>query len=312
MRIAQNNKITSLLMIMLVVALVGCVGIDPTYQPPIHSPQTRADSFAGLAHQDIDGVALKTYLTHSSLRVLSNVKAIEACIDDRQMTGVSEVVNDYKLASGISTGFFISEDGYVMTAAHSIRAPSVVCIFEDDQGKKEIRNARIVWCACPADALTLPDIAIVHIDHLTNTRPLHWCDDDACKPDAPVIGIGMGQGDFDECQIPYFREISIYAGHLESMTTSDIPSWPGMDVMQVCARIPVNDGDSGGPVILENGELVGFISRKKFKYPQYLWPGIKIAEAFSKGCILIRPRQAWVERLLEIDRAEQHAHANAH
>ncbi|MGE4373596.1 MAG: Do family serine endopeptidase [Xanthobacter sp.] len=135
---------------------------------------------------------------------------------------------------GQGSGFFISEDGYVVTNNHVVDGADEVDVTTTD-GKEY--QAKVIG----TDPRT--DIALLKID---NVSGLPWV---KLAPAAPRVGdwvIAVGN--------PFGLGGTVTAG-IVSARGRDIGSGPYDDFLQIDA--PINRGNSGGPTFSLNGEVIG-------------------------------------------------------
>ncbi|MGQ3676334.1 Do family serine endopeptidase [Xanthobacter sp. TB0139] len=135
---------------------------------------------------------------------------------------------------GQGSGFFISEDGYVVTNNHVVDGAAEVDVTTTD-GKEY--KAKVIG----TDPRT--DIALLKID---NVSGLPWV---KLAPAAPRVGdwvIAVGN--------PFGLGGTVTAG-IVSARGRDIGSGPYDDFLQIDA--PINRGNSGGPTFSLNGEVIG-------------------------------------------------------
>lgn len=138
----------------------------------------------------------------------------------------------YGLSQG--SGFFISDDGYVVTNHHVIDKGTEFTVIGHDGKEYE---ARLIG----ADART--DLALLKVDTDEEFTYVKFADD------APHVGewvVAIGN--------PFGLGGSVTAG-IVSARGRDIGAGPYDDFIQIDA--PVNRGNSGGPAFNMNGEVIG-------------------------------------------------------
>lgn len=138
---------------------------------------------------------------------------------------------------GVGSGFFISNDGYILTNAHVVdEATDIFVTLSDGREFK----AKLIG----SDART--DVALVKIDSDQNITPLEIGDPKLLRKGQWVLAIGSPFG-------------------LESTVTAGIVSATGRDTGEylpfIQTDVAVNPGNSGGPLINLNGEVVGINSQ---------------------------------------------------
>lgn len=137
---------------------------------------------------------------------------------------------------GMGSGFFISNDGYILTNNHVIIDSTEIIVTLDD-GKEF--TAKVVG----TDDRT--DIALLKINS-KNTKPVSIGKVDLVKKGQWVLAIGSPFG-------------------LDSTVTAGIVSAIGRDTGDylsfIQADVAVNPGNSGGPLLNLNGEVIGVNSQ---------------------------------------------------
>jgi serine protease Do len=144
--------------------------------------------------------------------------------------------DDEEIDKGIGSGFIISSDGYLLTNHHVIRGADVIYVTLLD--KREFK-AKLIGSDARTDVALLkieaPNLAVLPIGNTDKLRKGDW-----------VIAIGSPLG-------------------LESTVTKGIVSAKGRDTGSFVAflqtDVPINGGNSGGPLINDKGEVVGINSR---------------------------------------------------
>ncbi len=137
---------------------------------------------------------------------------------------------------GIGSGFIISQDGFVLTNAHVVDGADEVYVNLTD--KREFK-ARVIGI----DKRT--DVAVVKIEG----SKLPWLpigDSDKIKVGQWVIAIGS----------PFGLDNSVSAGIISSKARDT-----GEFLPLIQTDVAVNPGNSGGPLINMNGEVVGINSQ---------------------------------------------------
>ncbi|NGM62803.1 trypsin-like peptidase domain-containing protein [Sphingobacterium sp. SGG-5] len=139
-----------------------------------------------------------------------------------------------------ATGFMLTKDGYVVTNNHVINGADSVHL---QNSKGQSFRAKIVY----SDAIK--DLAILHIDD-TGFKPLKNVPYTFKKQKSE-----LGE---DIYTIGFPRDEAVYGqGYLSSNT-----GYVG-DTIAYQISIPVNPGNSGGPVLDNQGNIIGIISGKQ-------------------------------------------------
>lgn len=136
---------------------------------------------------------------------------------------------------GLGTGFVVA-DGLIATNLHVIGEGRPVTVRLSDGKSYE---ATVVH----ASDRRL-DLAVVRID-AKGLTPLPLGDDKGLKVGQPLVALGHPRG----------LEHSVVAGVLSGRRDVD-----GMDMLQLA--IPIEEGNSGGPVLDRNGRVVGIVTMR--------------------------------------------------
>jgi S1-C subfamily serine protease len=170
----------------------------------------------------------------------------------------------------------ISPDGYFLTAAHVLAhiADRHVFVIHGSDARTAPVKARVVWRSEGAD------LALLHIpakidDYYRWTSPERWLAEGTC-----VIHGGIATGSKSEW------------GRL---ATSLAPERSFTGARKFKIDIPLQPGDSGGPVVDAHGALVGINSAVEFLVP--------METAFFVDSEASRPNVRKVQVLIERDRA---------
>ncbi|WP_084125731.1 S1C family serine protease [Demequina sp. NBRC 110054] len=155
---------------------------------------------------------------------------------------VIEVVENGSVASE-GSGFFIREDGYILTNAHVVAdSGGTVNVVQADGSETE---------GTVVGSSEEYDLAVVHIDETGHT-PLVLADSDEVVVGESVVAIGS----------PLGLESTVTTGIVSALhrpvTTSESSTTAFVDAIQTDAAI--NPGNSGGPLLNADGEVIGINS----------------------------------------------------
>jgi len=169
----------------------------------------------------------------------------------------------------------ISEDGYFLTADHVLARESGrnVFIIYGERGRMIARKARIVWRSSSSD------LALLHIPARTPyfyrwTPPDRWL-----TSGHGVIHGGISTG---------------FKSPPGKLATSLAPQTPFTGNRSFKLDIPLQPGDSGGPVVDAYGQLIGINSAVEFLVP--------METAFFVDSEGNRPNTAEIEKIIQRDR----------
>ena len=139
--------------------------------------------------------------------------------------------------TGVGTGFFINDQGYIVTNAHVVKGAQDLTIYYWSS-PLEFNKAQIIG----VDAIA--DIAVIKIEPLLPTPYVEWGDSEKVRLGEDVVAIGHGMS------MPW----SVTKGII-SYTHRQKPGSPMIVYNQSDAVI--NQGNSGGPLFNMNGEVIG-------------------------------------------------------
>ena len=139
---------------------------------------------------------------------------------------------------GTGSGFVISESGLIATCAHVIGESRPLTVHFDDGSKHKVTSIH-AW-----DAKL--DLAILQIDLRGRTvEPLRLAPADTISQGTEIVAIGA----------PHGLEFSVVKGVISALRDFD-----GRALLQVA--IPVEPGNSGGPLLDRQGEVHGLLTMK--------------------------------------------------
>lgn len=182
----------------------------------------------------------KTTSEYSALRrevnnVKRNVNAHHNAIRNINKENINQATLQYG-----ATGFMLTKDGYVVTNYHVVNGADSIHL---QNYKGESFRAAVIH--------TDPekDIAILHISDSTFTKP------NVIPYTFKRQNLDLGEGIYT---IGYPRDEAVYGeGYLSSST-----GYSG-DTTAYQISVPVNPGNSGGPVLDKFGNIIGIISGKQ-------------------------------------------------
>jgi serine protease Do len=142
---------------------------------------------------------------------------------------------------GLGTGFIISADGLVATNLHVIGEARDLRV-ETAEGRE-----LVVESVHATDSKL--DLAILKVAG-EELRPLRLGDSDVAEQGDRVVAMGNPEG----------LEFSVVAGVLSAVRDTEIQ---GVPMLQVA--VPIERGNSGGPVLNEAGEVIGVLTLKSLR-----------------------------------------------
>lgn len=145
---------------------------------------------------------------------------------------------DVPSGSSTGTGFFVSNNGHILTSNHVIRGRSNIQIVLNDR----LVDARLV------SSNPTIDLALLKIEQRSNPISLASLNNVNMGDDVYTIG-------FPNLEIQGMSQ-KLTRGHINSMTgMRDNPIF-----MQI--SVPIQPGNSGGPLLNARGQLVGVIAAR--------------------------------------------------
>lgn len=141
---------------------------------------------------------------------------------------------------GTGSGVVVHKDGYVVTAAHVVESADLIEVHWRDDFKSV---AKIVSLSRTEDLALLK---VVEMPKKFTVVPL--ADSDGLKPGQRLFAIGA----------PYGLDHSLTAGVVSALRTNDRPGLIPRHLLQT--DVSINQGNSGGPIFNDKGEVVGIAS----------------------------------------------------
>jgi S1-C subfamily serine protease len=229
---------------------------------------TRTSSYRPYQHTIVGGVGLGQYAA-SRTAVLVAARSGTLC-EIARAAGPVPVRGTFGLAVAVDP------DGYFVTAAHCVGDAATDLVAAIDwNGQRWAGPARVVGIVVPGPGR--PDVAVVKIDHPFGLST-PWATDDQVRRGTPVVNVGLGLLDvpatFTDCY---------------GCTITDVQPWSpqASTTRRVSSVGPGRPGDSGGPVFLPTGELVGITTG---------------GDAARQQCQAVRPDPAWVAGVIARDK----------
>ncbi len=202
--------------------LVGALVLLPGCLTMSASMKDKARSFQALAASTVDGMSLERFLSARAVRV----------VIQPELTDERGVVR-----AGAATAVPITSDGYALTVAHAL---DELPVFVSLPGEKRGRRLRVVWDGF-RDTDAKVDLALIHI-----RGPLPaWFElagEEALGKGTPVAAAGFSDA----------GELVLAGGELMSASPQE-----NRLARVIAHTTPLSFGDSGGPLTLLDGRLVG-------------------------------------------------------
>lgn len=180
--------------------------------------------------------------------IIENVSKSVVGISKIKNKGTTIFLEGGTTSLGLGTGFIITEDGYIVTNAHVSGEKYDTCYVTLEGGNTYTAN--VVWADKDID-LSIIKIKVNNLDYL------NLGDSDSLKVAQNVYAIGNPIG--------FEFQRSVTAGIISGLErTLKIEEDENTSYMEglIQTDATINRGNSGGPLINENGEVIGVNSVK--------------------------------------------------
>ena len=159
--------------------------------------------------------------------------------------------------NGLCSGAVINEQGHILTNFHCVYEQKTLLMYYWDEEDWHEYKVKVIGID------PLADLALLEVIGLTRKVPyLKFADDEGIYPGAEVFALGHPMGMAWSLSKGIISSTERYARH------------PYIKSIQIDAAI--NKGNSGGPVINEQGEIVGIASLLVSRTNQNAGVGIAI------------------------------------
>ena len=199
------------------------------------------------------------------------------------------------IANGTATA--VTSDGYWLTAAHVMDQHKYVYLgtLADkdpdslyDLQLEELYPVRVVWSGKSDSEPGLPDLALIHTEiqpdkHFTLLRP------PVLSPEDRVLAAGFGDA-----------QPAQSAGAILKKESLKAPK-SGARWMLYLSDVPIVPGDSGGPLMTPEGQLLGVNVGAQFGMRGFLGRNMMVGYRART----ISPDTDWIRKLILEDREEQ-------
>lgn len=148
---------------------------------------------------------------------------------------------------GLGSGFLIDNDGHVMTAAHVVQTADLV--------QAEFADGTKVTAAVIASD-PVKDVALIKLDKIPDgVRPARLGDSDKVSIGQEVFVIGA----------PYGLSHTLSVGHISARHANDDGVMGSVQAETFQTDAAINQGNSGGPMFNQRGEVIGIVSHIRSK-----------------------------------------------
>ena len=143
---------------------------------------------------------------------------------------------------GLGSGFVIDDEGHVMTAAHVVQTADLVEV-EFVDGEK--------YTAAIIASDPVKDVALLKLDRLPDKlRPAKLADSDKVRIGEEVYIIGA----------PYGLSHTLTIGHISARHGGEDGYMGDIQAETFQTDAAINQGNSGGPMFNDRGEVIGIVS----------------------------------------------------
>jgi len=212
----------------------------PSNAPPA-GPSMQLPDFASLVEQygpAVVNVSVVSKPTRQSMRGFPSDSEDDPFSDFFRRFGMPMQPSQPTPVRGMGSGFILSGDGYILTNAHVVADATQVTVKLTDRRE---------FAAKVIGADTRTDVAVLKIEG-KNLPTARLGEASSLRPGEWVLAIGS----------PFGFENSVTAG-IVSATARSLPDENYVPFIQT--DVPVNPGNSGGPLFNMKGEVVGINSQ---------------------------------------------------
>lgn len=244
-----------LLFTLFALAVSGCAHKYVLPAPSNPAEPVPEDSFGPFVDQRVDHVSLADYLGARVARVTGNLVPVSSGRNGR-------VVGFNRADEGRPWGFGwavrLTADGYFLTAAHILnRSPRPLYLVDWSSGRVTANPIRVVWdswCGIESEELKVlvpADFAIIHVD-LPSDAFVEWAWDWDLRAGAELVA--PGGDEFWLVKLAAGRLLAVVPGAQGYGRTRTSGTLGSVIVWHDVRR---GRGDSGAPIFLRGGQLVG-------------------------------------------------------
>ena len=271
MRTMPANKPTGLLLVILCLFCEGCVHYS--------TPAERDASFSPYKDVKVGQESLRKYLLDRSAALFM----AEELDTTRVSTNIIRIINT---SMWRGTAAAIDRRGYFLTAAHCLERGQFWVAFLR-AGKIQVERARIVWRGDVAKKE--PDLAVLSIATPID-QAFEWATE--FTNGTPIMDVGLSLNDHSRV-----LKTQCMAGKILKVSDGSGTSPPHYTV--ISHDSPLRHGDSGGPLILSDGQLLGINVSGDIGIQ---WRHLLIEPLYYEAH---RPNLEWLREVIDKDAALQ-------
>ncbi|MDB6071524.1 MAG: protease Do [Verrucomicrobiales bacterium] len=192
---------------------------------------------------------------------------------------------------GFGSAVPISKDGYFLTAAHCVgqKGSTIQILAKTASPPVTLSLARVVWRSDETNPAE-PDLAILHAP-IKPEISVRIASPGLLKTGTPILTSGYGS----------FKK-SWAGGRIQSITAPQTAP-TGVTWRELTHSAPFTPGDSGGPILSEDGELVGINSQIVLTTPGWLPFGLG-SFGYDRGICFV-PDPVWLDSIIQRDRTSR-------
>lgn len=170
-------------------------------------------------------------LSETARRAALAVVTIEVLVPEQAHVEMGVATNVLRATNG--SGFFVDQQGHIVTNAHVVGAAVEIAVILGDGSRRPAVIVGVDWSA---------DVAVIRVDGAVPSALSYAAD--VPEVGDPVIAIGS----------PFNLHASVSMGVVSGLHRSLRPSSPDWFLQHTAL---INPGSSGGPVLNERGEVLG-------------------------------------------------------
>lgn len=285
------KPLSSILMLAAISSLSACKVTDV-------SDEEQSASLAPHSEHQIRGAAVEHYF-NGRTAILIGAESLEANGETGETSSADSATRDVSFAVkfdpserlAFGTAVSIDSRGYFLTAGHCFDKGEVHAMYTNAQKETVIQKVRPIW----VKVSTLPEIdfALFHVEgEPFGTFGLA----DSFEIGDTVFSAGTTLKVNKDEDPPYQTSIDSFAGELKKAREISFKKTP---FELIWHRSPVRNGNSGGPLVNKEGDLIGI--NYAGSNPIQRAAGAEI----TPMAYAIRPDGDWIQDLIEKDWAKR-------
>jgi S1-C subfamily serine protease len=206
---------------------------------------------------------------------------------------------DHAAKMTIGSAVPIRDDGYFLTAMHCVDDDSdtLVSLVEEEGSVRFIKTPfRVVWTSGDKDTL---DLALIHAE-VTPFKPFEFADFNQLQKKQKVAATGWSGltiGDPNPLA-------GMAVGHLLSFNHLDYHEGEE-EWRRIRHTVSLHPGDSGGPVVNKDGQLVGINSKVRVSFAELvrtLFKKNNHSPTWGYTAYASTPAPQWLDTIIQTDR----------